>query len=143
MPTPIRLPVRPAPAVPRRRRGERGAATIEYLLMAPVMLGLFAMMVHFSLLAYTNRTVQAAAREGAVAAAHWDGTAATGRQTADAYMSDSLLRATEYHRVDSVTRSQETARVTVTAEVVALPLVSWLDRRVTATAEVPVERFTP
>ncbi len=61
---PIRRPHRP----PRRRTrlsGERGAAAVEFALVAPVLIMLLIGIVEFSLVYSTQSSLSAAAREGA------------------------------------------------------------------------------
>jgi len=119
--------------------GEHGAAAVEFVLIAPVVLLVFLLLVQWAVRLEAERAVQAAAREGAVATARWDGTETTGRQTALDYLA--RLDPHLSNRSAQATREVDNAEVTVEGDV--LSLIPFVDLRVHATAVTPVERFVP
>ena len=122
----------------RRRRDERGASGVEFLVMATVLIGLFTILVQFGINFHAQRVAEAAAREGAVEAARWDGSAGAGSRTAKEYVTEDGAPAVTGSTV-SASRSGTQARVTVTVEVVSI--MGWLDDPIASTAIAPVERF--
>lgn len=122
----------------RCRRDERGASGVEFLIMATALIGLFTILVQFGINLHAHRVAEAAAREGAVEAARWDGTEGAGSRTAKAYVTEDGAPAVTGSNV-SASRSSTQATVTVTVEVVSI--MPWLDDPITSTATVPVERF--
>lgn len=123
---------------PWRRCGERGAAGVEFLIVATVLIFLFTTLVQYGIRFHAQRVAEAAAREGAVAAARFDGTEGAGSSTAKEYVDDDGKPAVTGSSV-SVSRSPTEARVTVTVDVVTL--APWLGGSITSTATAPVERF--
>lgn len=119
-------------------RGERGSAPLEFLIMAAVLIALFTTLVQYGIRFHAQRVAEAAAREGAVAAARFDGTEGAGSSTAKEYVDDDGAPAVTGSRVSS-TRSATEARVTVTVDI--LTLAPWLGGSITSTATAPVERF--
>lgn len=122
----------------RRCRDEHGASAVDYVIMASLLVMIFASLVQFGIRYHANRVAEAAAREGAVDAASWDGTAAAGRSTAQGYL-DSTGRPAVTGSKATANRSATEARVTVTVQVISL--VPWLDGPIRSTATAPVERF--
>lgn len=120
-----------------RPRDERGSAGVEFLIVAVTLFMLFATMVQFGVRFHANRIAEAAAREGAVAAARWDGTAGSGEAKAREFAS----RGTPAVRGASISgsRTATSARVRVTVTVPSL--VPWLNGPITSSATAPVERF--
>ncbi|MDE0778236.1 MAG: pilus assembly protein [Nocardioides sp.] len=123
---------------PRRHRGERGAAGVEFLIVATVLIFMFTTLVQYGIRLHGQRVAEAAAREGAVAAARYDGTEGSGSSTAQGYVDDDGKPAVTGSSV-SVSRSATEARVSVTVDVVTL--APWLGGSITSTATAPVERF--
>ena len=122
----------------RHRRDERGASGVEFLVMAAVLIGLFSILVQFGINQYGQRVAEAAAREGAVEAARFDGTEGAGSTTAKEYLTEDGAPAVTGSTV-SASRSSTQATVTVRVEVVSI--MPWLDDQITSTATVPVEKF--
>lgn len=118
-------------------RDDRGAAGVEFLIVAATLFLLFATLVQFGVRAHANRIAEAAAREGAVHAARWDGSAGTGASTARQYASRGAPAVRS--AFTSGNRTATTARVTVTVTIPSL--VPWLNEPVTSTATAPVEKF--
>ena len=121
-----------------RRRDERGASGVEFLLMATALFLLLTRLVQYGIRMHAARVAEAAAREGAVTSARFDGTSEDGRETAGGYATDAGSPAVTGSTVTS-SRSATEARVTVTVEVFSV--LPWLDEPITKTATVPVERF--
>lgn len=119
------------------RRDERGAAGVEFLIMAVTLFLLFTTLVQYGVRFHAQRVAEAAAREGAVAAARWDGTVAAGRSKAQEFANDGkpAVRGTQ------VSGSRSPTRATVTVTVQVPSLMPWLDGPVTSRATAPVERF--
>ncbi len=121
----------------RRRREERGAIAIEFLLVLSMLVVVFLVMLQYAVRAHAHRIVTAAAEEGLAAAAAYDGSAEDGRRTAQAYVDD--LGPGVEDAVVTATRGATTARVSVRGQV--QELVPFLTVRVSAEAEGTVERF--
>jgi len=120
------------------RRDERGAGGVEFLIMATALILLFTVLVQYGINLYASRVAEAAAREGAVAAARWDATAGDGSATAREYLAQDGAPAVRGSTV-SCSRSGTQARVAVTVRVVSI--LPWLDDPITFTATAPVERW--
>jgi len=133
----VRIGMR-AEARRRRRRDQRGASGVEFLIMATALIGLFTILVQYGINLYAQRVAEAAAREGAVAAARWDGTESAGSQTAKEYLTEDGAPAITGSTV-TASRSGTRATVSVTVEVVSI--LPWLDDPITSTATATVERF--
>lgn len=121
----------------RRRRSERGAIGIEFMLIISMLVVVFLVMLQYAVRAHAHRIVTAAAEEGLAAAAAYDGSAEEGRRTAQRYVND--LGPGVENAVVTASRSADTARVTVTCEVEEF--VPFLTVEVSAEVEGPVERF--
>lgn len=122
---------------PRRRRNERGAGAVEFVLVMPVVMLMFLMLVQWSVQLYNDRIVHAAAREAAVDAASWDGTEAAGQQTARDYLSDTGSDLSN----TAIRISTGATEVTATVSGEVMTLLPGFNPRVSATATVPRERF--
>lgn len=122
----------------RRRRDECGASGVEFLIMAVTLFFLFTTLVQFGIRFHAQRVAEAAAREGAVATARWDGTTAAGEDTAREYAADGepAVRGVQVN----ASRSTTEARVAVTVQIPSL-IGGWLDGPITSQATAPVERF--
>ena len=123
---------------PQLHRDDRGAAGVEFLIVATVLVALFTTLVQYGIRFHAQRVAEAAAREGAVAAARYDGTEGAGSTAAQSFIADDGKPAVTGSSV-SVTRSVTEARVTVTVDVVTL--APWLGGQITSTATAPRERF--
>lgn len=121
-----------------RRRDELGAAGLEFLIVATVLIFLFTTLVQYGIRFHAQRVAEAAAREAAVATARYEGTEDAGISTAQEYVTDDGKPAVTGSTV-SVSRSTTEARVTVTVNVVTL--MPWLNGSISSTATAPVERF--
>jgi Flp pilus assembly protein TadG len=120
-----------------RRRGERGAIAIEFMLVLGMLVVVFLLMLQYAVRAHAHRIATAAAEEGLAAASAYDGSAEDGRRTASRYVEE--LGPGLHGTVVTSTRSATTARVAVNGEVEQL--VPFLTVRVSAEVQGPVERF--
>lgn len=120
-----------------RRRDERGISAPELVIVMPVVMLIFLMLVQWSVQLYNDRIVHAAAREAAVEAASWQGTAEAGKATANDYLADSGGDLSNTDVNVSVTATEVT--VTVSGDV--MTLLPGFTQRLSATATVPRERF--
>ena len=120
----------------RRIRDERGALSIEFLLVISALMLVFLLMLQYAVKAHAHRVAEAAAEEALAAASAYDGTAASGKQAGNHMLSD--LGALSNTTV-VVTRSGTTASATVTGDVEQL--IPFLPVHVTVHIEGPVEQF--
>lgn len=117
---------------------EDGSATVEAVLVFPVLMLVVLTIVQFTLHLHAQTVAEAAAQEALAAARQADGTEERGRvagRDALATLGDRLLVRPEVQ----VSRGPATASATVTARVVSLVPGLTLDLRETAAG--PVERF--
>ncbi len=127
----------PWAATRRPRRDEIGASGVEFLIIAVTLFLLFTTLVQYGIRFHAQRVAEAAAREGAVATARWDGTTAAGRTAARGYV-NAGQPAVLGGQINA-SRSPTQASVTVTVKVPSL--MPWPDGPVTSRATAPVERF--
>ena len=120
----------------RRTRDERGALSIEFLLVISALMLVFLVMLQYAVTAHAHRAAEVAAEEALAAASAYDGTAASGKQAGNHTLSD--LGALSNTTV-VVTRSGTTASATVTGDVEQL--IPFLPVHVTVHIEGPVEQF--
>jgi Flp pilus assembly protein TadG len=120
----------------RRSRDERGALSIEFLLVISALMLVFLLMLQYATQAHVHRVAQAAAEEALAAASAYDGSVPAGEAAGNHYLNDlGSLSATNV----TVTRSGTTATVTVTGDgQQVLPLVPV---HVSIHLEGPIERF--
>ena len=120
----------------RRIRDERGALSIEFLLVISALMLVFLVMLQYAVKAHAHRVAEEAAEEALAAASAYDGTAASGKQAGNHTLSDlgALSNPTLV-----VTRSGTTASATVTGDVEQL--IPFLPVHVTVHVEGPVEQF--
>lgn len=130
-----------ATAAPARPR-ERGSATLELVVVFPVVLLLIIGGVQGALYYHARSVALAAAQEGARAAAAEGATPGAGQAAAAAFIAatggDDVLPGAQ---VDA-TRTPTTAAVTVTGRALTVLAVPGLDLRVAQSATLPVERIT-
>ena len=125
----------------RRDRDQRGAASIaQVVITAPAMLFLLMLVVQFALMFHARNIAEQAAQEGAAAARHFDGTQAQGHDKAMQLL-QSVGTGTLKDRNVTVTRTANTATVTVTGTVISV--VPILTLHVSETAVGPVEKYVP
>ena len=122
---------------------ERGTASLELAIVAPVLMLLVLGVLQFGLWYHAQNVVQAAALEGARVAAAEHGTAGAGKSRALEVVHEGLGQAiTEQGATAFI--GQETARVQVTAQLSGLLPIPGL-RSFALTSETTVfrERFRP
>lgn len=125
----------------RRQRAsdERGAASLELVLIAPVLVVLLLLLAQWAIREQGQRAVSAAAREGAAAAAAWQARPDDGHESADSTLESS---GADLEGVAvMVERQPNDATVTVTASVPSL--IPGVDLTVTSTQSAPLEVFVP
>lgn len=127
-----------APDHRTQRERERGDVAAELALIAPLYLLLILGMIQLALWLHAVNVVTAAAQEGVRAARGLDGTAQTGRRTAETYLVQlgGFLTNPRVH----ASRTVDTARVEITARTQAT--VFGLTLPVRAVAQSPVEMVT-
>ncbi len=120
----------------RRTRDERGALSIEFLLVISALMLVFLLMLQYAMQAHAHRIAQAAAEEALAAASAYDGSAASGEATGEHYLSDlGSLSATNV----TVTRTGSTATVTVTGD--GQQVLPFVAVHVSVHLEGPIEHF--
>lgn len=121
-----------------RRSAERGQATVEIVVVTPVLLLLIVTVIQFALWFDGVHVAEAAAQEGVRAARVEGGSAAAGQERAVSFLADAAPTLVA-SPVVAVARDSERARVEVRATAIAL--IPGLRLPIEATAESPVERF--
>lgn len=122
----------------RRARDERGS--VDNVIVWSGMLLMIVTLLQLVLVAHAHNVVQAAAEEGAASARRYDGSAGSGEAKADQYLGALGSKLLQDESV-SVSRTGETATVTVSGSVVSLVGLKLF--RVEATSSGPVERYVP
>jgi Flp pilus assembly protein TadG len=123
----------------RRTRSEGGSASVELVLIMPVLMVLFLLLAQWAVREQGQRAVNAAAREGAVAAAAWEASADAGHDSVTATLDTSGV---DLDGVAVTTdRSATSATVTVSADVPSL--LPGVDITVSSTQSAPLEVFVP
>lgn len=120
----------------RRRRDDRGALSIEFLLIMSALILVFMLMLQYAVKAHAQRVARAAAEEALAAATAYDGTAAAGESAGKRTLDD--LGILSNAAVDAQ-RGSSTASVTVRGD--AEQLIPFLSVRVSVQLEGPVESF--
>jgi Flp pilus assembly protein TadG len=121
----------------RRPRDQRGALSIEFLLIISALMIVFLVMLQYAVKAHAHRVAEAAAEEGLAAAAAYDGSAASGESAASHFLDDIGSDLGNPHVI--VSRNPSTAAVTVKGDV--QPFVPFLTVHVSVHLERPVEKF--
>ena len=122
----------------RRGRGEEGDATLNFVLVTPVVLTMIMLCVYLALWSDAQHVVTAAAQEGVAAARVESGTEQAGEDRATRFM-DALAPARLVERSVTSTRGTDQAQVVVTGRVESL--IPGVSLRVRATATAPIEQF--
>jgi Flp pilus assembly protein TadG len=134
----------------RRLRGDRGVATTELVIIAPVLLSMMMLVIQYGLYFHASSVASAAAQQGAATASVHDGSddvrvdhgKAEARDFAHV-MAPKLLQGVE---VDGgMVHNDEAVRITVDAHVATVFALPGVDMRLTVheVAESPVEKFRP
>ena len=119
-----------------RARDERGALSIEFLLVISALMFVFLLMLQYTVKAHAHRVAQAAAEEALAAASAYDGTVTSGQEAGNHYLTD--LGNLSDTRV-TVTRTGSTAVVTISGD--AAQVFPLLPVHVTVHLEGPIEQF--
>ena len=121
-----------------RLRSERGSASIELVILMPVLFGILFLGIQAAMYYYAGAIALAAAQDGARAQAGTDADPDTGTRTATAILaaSDGSLE----NWAATTTISADTATVTVTGT--SLSVIPGWHPAVTKVATAPVERLT-
>lgn len=122
-----------------RRRDERGAMAIEFLLTITMLIIVFLVMLQYAVKAHAQQIATAAAEEALAATSSYDGTTADGESAANDYLTN--LGPGLANSTVNVTRTASTATVTVTGDVDQL--IPFLPVTVSVHVEGPIERFVP
>lgn len=125
-----------APTPPMR--ADRGGASTELVLAAPVVVLVLLLAVQAALAWHAQHLAQTAATRGLAAARAHDGTPAAGTHAARALLDQTAGRVLHVTSVQA-TRTASQARVTVRGRV--LPVLPGLHLAVDGHAAGPVERF--
>lgn len=125
----------------RPRRGHRrDAGVITEVLVYPVILTLVMVVFQFALHAHAQQLVSAAAEDAAERIRVQGGTPSDGEAIGRQLIAEQAPTLLKQPRVDASTNGDR-IRVEVRGEVVSL--VPFLDLRVVAVEEGPIERFVP
>lgn len=122
----------------KRAAAEAGVATLEAVLVFPVVLLLLMVIFQFALWYHASDLASAAAQDGARASRVEGGTAADGRDRANALLDQTGPTILQHRRV-LVARDTTSTRVEVKGT--CIPLVPWLRLPIHAVAESSTERF--
>ena len=120
-----------------RRRDDRGAMAIEFLLTISMLIVVFLLTLQYAVQAHARRIATAAAEEALTAAAAYDGTPADGQHAAHQVLTG-VAPGLDDTSV-AVERTATTVSVTVTGRVAQL--IPFLPVGVSVHVEGPVERF--
>lgn len=121
-------------------RDQGGDATVEAVLVTPVLLFLIMLVIQFGLWYHASHVAEAAAQEGASAARVEAATADDGRMRAQQFMTSAAPELVNGVTV-TATRDGEVARVEVDGTIHSL--IPGLTLHVHGRAQSPVERFRP
>ncbi len=122
-----------------RRWDERGSATAELVVIAPLLFFMVFGIVQFALFEHAAHIAETAAAQGVATARLQGSSAAAGRVESEQVLGQ-IGQAVLVHPQVTATRSPTTVTVVVTGH--AEGVVPFLSLPVTATMSGPVERFT-
>jgi len=129
----------------RLRRDDRGSATVEFALAAPLLVLLLSLAVQIGLWALGDLAARSAASHAAQTARVVGGTSRAGTQDATAMLTD-LGGQFVVDPTVTVTRTATTTTVTIRGHAKAIiptSLIPGLQPVITVTVQAPTERFTP
>lgn len=117
-------------------RDERGALSIEFLLVMSALMLVFLLMLQYAMQAHAHRVAQAAAEEALAAASAYDGSVPAGEAAGNHCLHD--LGSLSNGNV-TVTRLGDTASVTVTGD--GQQVLPFVPVHVSVHLEGPIEHF--
>jgi uncharacterized protein (UPF0333 family) len=119
-----------------RTRDERGALSMEFLLVISALMLVFLLMLQYAVKAHAHRVAEAAAEEGLAAASAYDGSVAAGEAAGRHYLAN--LGNLSNTRV-AVSRVGNTAEVTISGD--AEQVFPFLPVHVSVHLQGPIEQF--
>jgi Flp pilus assembly protein TadG len=120
------------------RGSDRGFATLEAVIVIPVVVLLTMLVVQYVMLYHARNVTEAGARDGLRVARGYQGTAAQGKAAAEQYLTDVAPQLLTDHRCD-VQRS--TTAVVIVCRAAVASVVPFGSFTVTEQATGPVETF--
>lgn len=131
----------------RSRARQRGASTLEFVLLTPLLLAFVGASVQWTLYFFARHVAETAAQAGAATAqreaaadpAHWQADAVSAARQRVAALAPNLLTSLQ---ITPITAADGTVGVAVHATVPAV-LSSWFTPDVDVHAQGPTEAFTP
>lgn len=117
---------------------DRGLATIEMVILLPVLFILMMMVIQFAMVWHGKHVAQAAAAEGVNAASGWHRTMTDGTSATERYLASVAPNLLASPQVSGGVAGQDVT-ITVTANIPTL--VPFAQFTVTETATGPVEQF--
>lgn len=122
------------------RRTQTGSATIETVLLVPVLFFIILLVVQFGVWQHASHIARAAAQEGARAARFENGTEASGRARAIRLLDESGRGVVDSVQIETY-RDDDVAAVVVSGT--AQSLLPGIALPVNGISQGPVERFRP
>ncbi|MET8210345.1 TadE family protein [Streptomyces sp. NPDC005373] len=119
-----------------RERGDAGISTLEFLIIAPIMLLISCVALQLGVFFLASTAAHTAARKGAQTAAEYQSSPGAGAQRARAWLD--TVRVVKGAQVSTAGSTGQRVRVTVTGHVMSL-VPGW-DLQVERSAEDTVER---
>ncbi len=135
-----RTGARSRPESHRLTRGAAGGATVELVLVVPVLVFMIMIVIHVGLYWHATHVAQAAAAEGVRAARVVDGTASAGRTRAEQFVA---IAAPTLLRDVTVTATRDGQHATLHVRATVQAVVPGLEFMVAVTTQSPVEQFRP
>ena len=118
---------------------QRGSSTVEVAVLLPLIMLLLMVVVQAGIYFHTRAVAVTAARKGVTAARVETGSVADGERVAGQFLDQNGAALT--NRQVDVSRSRDTATVTVTGDVASV--IFGVPFTVTITVDAPVEQVTP
>ena len=122
-----------------KARKDRGSAAVELVLIAPVLMITLLLLIQWAVREQGQRAVNAAAREGAVAAGAWQAASGAGESAAARILESAGADLDDIFV--SVDRGPTSATATISAKVPNL--IPGVELSVTSTQSAPLEVFVP
>jgi Flp pilus assembly protein TadG len=131
----------------RARARERGASTLEFVLLTPLLLAFIAASIQWTLYLFARHVAETAAQAGAATAqheaaadpAHWQADAENTARQRIATLAPNLLTGLQ---ITPITGPDGTVGITVHATVPQV-LSGWFTPDIDVHAQGPIERFSP